>query len=363
MNRDISVLLGRRQAVRHRILVPAFGGSNPPVPAIALTVEGFKVLNTIVHNDISSFCVFSGNSNPVLAEKVCGYLDITLGRSKIGCFSDGEIQVEVYDNVEGKDVFIIQSTCRPVNRNLLELLLLLDALKRASAHRVTAVIPYYGYARQDRKVAPIAPISAKLVADLLTTAGVNKVITVDLHAGQIQGFFNVPVDDVCALPIICDHISSNFSSHDIVIVSPDAGGINRARLLAKHLNCGVAIVDKHRLMPNKAVATNVVGNVSGKIAIIQDDMIDTAGTLTEATRVIHKLGVGDIHVYCTHPVMSDPAVDRITKSPISSLTVTDTIPLIDSVACNKIKVLSVSSLLGEAISRSFTGKLSTSPPI
>jgi ribose-phosphate pyrophosphokinase len=306
------------------------------------------------------FCIFTGNSNPDLAEKIGEYLDMPLCGAIVKRFSDGEIQIEIDENVRTKDVYIIQSTCDPVNDNLVELLLMVDALKRASASRITAVIPYYGYARQDKKVAPRVPISAKLVADLLTAAGATRVITMDLHAGQIQGFFNIPVDNLYAAPVLLEYIKSNFSD-DLVIVSPDAGGVERARAFAKRLHAGLAIVDKRRSAPNKAQAMAVIGDVRGKTVIIQDDMIDTAGTLTEAVNAIMEKGARQVHACCAHPVLSGPAVDRINESPITSVVCTDTIPLKEKAeACKKIKVLSISSLVGEAIIRSYTGDSVTS---
>ncbi len=275
-------------------------------------------------------------------------------------FSDGEIQIEIEDNVRTKDVFVVQSTCEPVNDNLVELLLMMDALKRASARRITAVIPYYGYARQDRKVAPRVPISAKLVADLLTAAGATRVITMDLHAGQIQGFFNIPVDNLYAAPVLLDYIKDNFTN-ELVIVSPDAGGVERARAFAKRLNAGLAIVDKRRSAPGQARAMAVIGDVSDKTVIIQDDMIDTAGTMTEAVNAIMEKGAAEVHACCAHPVLSGPAIDRINASPLASIVCTDTIPLNEKAAtCNKLKVLSISNLVGEAIIRSYTGDSVTS---
>ena len=308
----------------------------------------------------NNFCIFSGNSNPDLADKISDYLEKPLCGAIVKRFSDGEIQIEIDENVRTKDVFVIQSTCDPVNDNLVELLLMIDALKRASARRITAVIPYYGYARQDKKVAPRVPISAKLVADLLTTSGATRVITMDLHAGQIQGFFNIPVDNLYAAPVLLEYIKSKFND-DLVIVSPDAGGVERARAFAKRLNAGLAIVDKRRSAPNKAQAMAVIGDVADKTVIIQDDMIDTAGTLTEAVNAIMEKGAREVHACCAHPVLSGPAVDRIIESPITSVVCTDTIPLNGkAAACNKIKVLSISGLVGEAIIRSYTGDSVTS---
>ena len=308
----------------------------------------------------NNFCIFTGNSNPDLATRISEYLDKPLCGAVVKRFSDGEIQIEIEENVRTKDVFVLQSTCDPVNDNLVELLLMVDALKRASARRITAVIPYYGYARQDKKVAPRVPISAKLVADPLTTAGVTRVITMDLHAAQIQGFFNIPVDNLYAAPVILDYIKAQFSD-DLVIVSPDAGGVERARAFAKRLNAGLAIVDKRRSAPNKAQAMAVIGDVNNKTVVIQDDMIDTAGTLTEAVKAIMDRGARAVHACCAHPVLSGPAVDRINASPITSVVCTDTVPLNPTAAsCNKIKVLSIANLVGEAIIRSYTGDSVTS---
>jgi len=306
------------------------------------------------------FIIFSGNSNPTLSQKICEYIHVPLGGEKVKRFSDGEIQIEIDENVRSKDVFVIQSTCYPVNENLVELLLMLDALKRASANRITAVIPYYGYARQDKKVAPRVPISAKLVADLLTMAGANRIITMDLHAGQIQGFFNIPVDNLFAAPVIIDYIKKIFNN-DLVIVSPDAGGVERARAFAKRLNAGLAIIDKRRDAPNQAKAMAVIGDVADKVVVILDDMVDTAGTLVEAAGAIMKNGAREVHAGCSHPVLSGPAIERIENSDLKTLVVTDTIPLNKNAKdCNKIKVLSISELIGEAIIRSFKGDSVTS---
>jgi len=307
---------------------------------------------------MNDFIIFSGNSNYTLSRKICEYIHVPLGGEKVKRFSDGEIQIEIDENVRSKDVFVIQSICSPVNDNLVELLLMLDALKRASANRITAVIPYYGYARQDKKVAPRVPISAKLVADLLTVAGATRIITMDLHAGQIQGFFNIPVDNLFAAPVIIDYIKKKFNN-DLVIVSPDAGGVERARAFAKRLNAGLAIIDKRREAPNQAKAMAVIGDVADKVVVILDDMVDTAGTLVEAA--IMKNGAREIHASSSHAVLSGPAIERIEDSDLKTLVVTDTIPLKRSAkACNKIKVLSISELIGEAIIRSFKGDSVTS---
>jgi len=309
---------------------------------------------------MEGMAIFSGNSNPALAKKICDYLSQPLGGAKVKTFSDGEIQIEINENVRLKDVFVVQSTCSPVNDNLVELLLMIDAFNRSSARKITAVIPYYGYARQDKKVAPRVPISAKLVADMLTVAGADRIITMDLHAGQIQGFFNIPVDNLFAAPVLIDYIRTNFRDH-MVIVSPDAGGVERARAFAKRLNSDLAIIDKRRDAPNQAKAMAVIGDVDDKIAVILDDMVDTAGTLTEAADALKNAGAREIHACCAHPVLSGPALERITNSCLKSLVVTDTIPLSEqAAACDKIKVLTISQLVGEAIIRSFRGDSVTS---
>ena len=287
-------------------------------------------------------------------------MSLPLGGAKVNKFSDGEIQIEINENVRLKDIFIIQSTCSPVNDNLVELLLMIDAFKRSSANKITAVIPYYGYSRQDKKVAPRVPISAKLVSDMITVAGANRVITMDLHAGQIQGFFDIPVDNLFAAPVLIDHIRRHFRD-GLVIVSPDAGGVERARAFAKRLDADLAIIDKRRDAPNQAKAMAVIGEVKDKVAVILDDMADTAGTLTEAAEAVIKAGAREVHACCSHPVLSGPAIDRITKSVLKSVVVTDTIPLADNAAaCGKVKVLSISQLVGEAIIRSYRGDSVTS---
>jgi ribose-phosphate pyrophosphokinase len=304
--------------------------------------------------------IFTGNSNPKLAKQICDYLQLPLGGAKVKTFSDGEIQIEIDENVRAKDVFLIQSTCRPVNDNLVELLLMVDAFKRASARRITAVIPYYGYARQDKKVAPRVPISAKLVADILTVSGVKRLITMDLHASQIQGFFDIPVDNLFAAPVLIDYMKKNFNNN-LVVVSPDAGGAERSRAFAKRIKADLAIIDKRRSAPNEAKAMAVIGDVKGKVAVIVDDMVDTAGTLTEAAGALMANGACEVHACCSHPVLSGPAVDRISKSDLISLIVTDTIPLSeDAQACKKIKTLSISKLVGEAIIRCYRGDSVTS---
>jgi ribose-phosphate pyrophosphokinase len=296
--------------------------------------------------------LFGGTSNPALTLEVCDYLGIKPGKILAKTFSDGEIQVEIGENIRGRDVFVIQSTSTPVNDNLMQLLIIMDAMRRASAERITAVIPYYGYSRQDRKVKPRVPISAKLVADLITAAGANRVVSMDLHAGQIQGYFNIPVDNIFAAPILLKYIQNNLQD-DLVIISPDAGGVERARAFAKRLDASLAIIDKRREAPNISKAMNIIGEVKGKAAIILDDMVDTAGTLTQAAAALKDRGARKIHACCTHPVLSGPSIERIEASPIDSLVVTNTIPLNDKAKdCRKIIALSIAELLGETIKRS-----------
>jgi len=297
--------------------------------------------------------LFGGTSNPNLTIEVCNYLGIEPGKITTKTFSDGETQIEIHENIRNMDVFVLQSTCPPVNNNLMELLIIIDALRRSSAKRITAVIPYYGYGRQDRKVKPRVPISAKLVADLITVAGAHRVVSMDLHAGQIQGYFNIPVDNIFAAPLLLKHIRGHFSDN-LVIVSPDAGGVERARAFAKRLNASLAIIDKRRDVPNVAEAMNIIGNVEGKTAIILDDMVDTAGTLTQAATALKNRGTSEIYACCTHPVLSGPSIERIEASPIDHLVVTNTIPLNKKAqSCSKIEVLSVAELLGETIKRIF----------
>jgi ribose-phosphate pyrophosphokinase len=297
--------------------------------------------------------VLSGNSNVPLAERIAEKLGKPLGKMDVRRFSDAEIFVEVGENVRGRAVYVVQSTCRPVNDNLMELLVVIDALKRASAKEITAVIPYYGYARQDRKVQPRTPISAKLVADLLTAAGATRVVTMDLHASQIQGFFNIPVDNLFSSPVILEYLKSlKLEPSKLVIVSPDAGGVERARAYAKHLECSVALIDKRRTGANVAKAMNIVGDVADKSAIILDDMIDTAGTLTEAVNACLGHGATAVYAAATHGVLSGPAIERIMASPIKEVIVTDTIPLSEEgKKSGKIRQLSVANLLAETIQR------------
>ena len=296
--------------------------------------------------------IFAGNSNRPLAEAICRYLEVPLGQAVVGRFSDGEVQVEITENVRGGDVFVVQSTCTPTNDHLMELLLMLDAFKRASARRITAVVPYYGYARQDRKVAPRVPISAKLVADLITTAGAARVLTLDLHAGQIQGFFNVPVDNVYGTPVLLNYLRDRVAGHEVTVISPDAGGVERARAFAKRLGGNLAIIDKRRTRANEVGEMRIIGEVDRRVGVIVDDMIDTAGTLCAAADVVRRAGSPLVLACVTHSVLSGPAIERLRKSELDELVTTDTIPLRpDAAALEKIRVLSVAPLLGEAILR------------
>ena len=300
--------------------------------------------------DFSWLRIFTGNSNIELVRKISEKLNTPIGKSVVKNFSDGEINVEIDESVRGMDVFVIQSICAPVNNNLMELLILIDALRRASSERITAVLPYYGYARQDRKVSPRAPITAKLVADLITAAGASRILAVDLHAGQIQGFFNIPVDHLFAAPVLLDYLKH--LKNDIVIVSPDAGGVERARAYAKRLNTSLAIIDKRREAPNVSQVMNIIGDVSGMVAVLVDDLVDTGGTLVRAAYALMEKGAKAVYACCTHPVFSGRAVEVLEESPIKEMIVTDTIPLReDAKACPKIRVLSISSLLAEAIRR------------
>jgi ribose-phosphate pyrophosphokinase len=296
--------------------------------------------------------VFTGNANPRLAEAVVGHLDIHIGRAKVGRFSDGEVAIEILENVRGKDVFILQSICAPTNDNLMELLVMVDALKRASAGRVTAAIPYMGYARQDRRPnSARVPITAKVVANMMSSVGVDRVLTMDLHSEQIQGFFDIPVDNIYSGPIMLGDVwKQNFS--ELVVVSPDVGGVVRARALAKRLEADLAIIDKRRPRPNVATVMNIIGEVSGRTCVIVDDMVDTANTLCEAASALKKEGAKKVIAYCTHAVLSGPALERITNSALDSIVVTDTIPLTEAGRnCSKIRVLTVAGLLAETMRR------------
>jgi ribose-phosphate pyrophosphokinase len=300
---------------------------------------------------VNKLKIFSGNSNVPLAREICGHLAVPLGAAKVRSFSDGEVMVEIGENVRGRDVYIVQSTCAPANDNLMELLIMVDALKRASSARITAVIPYFGYARQDRKVAPRTPITSKLVADMISTAGVNRVLTIDLHAGQIQGFFNIPVDHLYAAPVLLKEIKDRFKQ-PLVIVSPDAGGTERARAFAKRLDAGLAIIDKRRSGPNVSEVMNIIGEVEGQTCIVIDDMIDTAGTLCQAAQALKDKGAAEIYACATHAVLSGPALERINQSSLKEVIVTNSIPTLDKLQdCSRLRQLSVSELLAEAIRR------------
>ena len=304
-----------------------------------------------------SIKLFAGNSNPSLARKISEVADLPLGAIRSTRFSDGEMFVEIGENVRGADVFIIQSTCPPANENLMEMLIMIDAFKRASAKSICAVIPYYGYARQDRKVSPRTPITSKLVADLLTAAGADRVLSVDLHAGQIQGFFDVPYDHLFAKPVMLEHMKRSGFTEDCVIVSPDAGGVERARSYAKSLGVNLAIIDKRRPQANVAKVMNIVGDVEGLNAVLLDDMIDTAGTLTEAANALVEKGAKSVTAYATHPVLSGPAIARISESAINKVVVSDTVPLSEeAIASGRFEVVSVAGLLAKAIRRIHYGE-------
>jgi len=309
-----------------------------------------------MRGDIKVFC---GNSNPNFAKGVCEYLGLELGEAKVKRFSDGEIELEILESVRGSDVYVIQSTCTPANDNLMELLIMLDALKRASAANITAVIPYFGYARQDRKVAPRAPISAKLIANLISRAGAERVLSMDLHAGQIQGFFDIPVDNLYATPALKEKAEALCSDYEFVVVSPDAGGARRARYFAKRLKNGVsmALIDKRRPAPNVSEVYNIIGEVSGKHSLIVDDIVDTAGTLCEAANALKDYGSKGVFAACTHAVLSGPAIKRLRESSIEKLIVTDTIPLSsEAEELENIEVVSVAPIFAEAIKRIHTGE-------
>ena len=306
--------------------------------------------------------IFAGNSNRKLAEEIAEKIGLPVGVATVRKFSDGETEVNIGEVVRGSDVFVIQSTCHPVNDNLVELLIMIDALKRASAGRITAVMPYYGYARQDRKAKARDPISAKLVADLITSAGANRVLTMDLHAPQIQGFFNIPVDHLLGVPILCPYFAEKFKDNldDVVVVSPDFGSVTRARNFAQRLNVPIAIIDKRRPKANVAEIMNIIGDVKDKTVILVDDLIDTAGTITQGAQALVDKGAKEIYACCTHPVLSGPALERIENSPIKELVVLDTIKLTDDKKSGKIKVLTVANIFADAIERIYED-ISVSP--
>ncbi len=299
-----------------------------------------------------SLMVFTGNAHPKLAEDVVRHLNISMGRATVGRFSDGEVNVEILENVRGKDVFVLQPTCAPTNDSLMEIMLMVDALRRASAGRITAAIPYLGYARQDRRVRSArVPITARVVADMLTVVGVNRVLTMDLHSDQIQGFFDIPVDNIYSTPILMGDIWKR-DYHDLMVVSPDVGGVVRARAVAKRLECELAIIDKRRPKPNVAKVMNIIGDVRDRTCLIMDDMVDTANTLCEAANALKEQGAKQVVAYCTHAVLSGSAVERVSNSALDELVVTDTIPLReDARACSRIRQLSVANLLAETIRR------------
>ncbi|GGO86602.1 ribose-phosphate pyrophosphokinase [Marinobacterium nitratireducens] len=301
---------------------------------------------------MSRMMVFTGNANPELAQKVVERLDIPMGKAHVGRFSDGEVSVEIQENVRGKDVFIIQSTCAPTNDNLMELIVLADALRRASATRITAVVPYFGYARQDRRPrsARVA-ISARVVADMISAVGIDRVLTVDLHADQIQGFFDTPVDNVYGSPVLLDDIIDQ-QYENVMVVSPDVGGVVRARAVAKQLDCDLAIIDKRRERANESQVMNIIGDVEGRTCILVDDMTDTAGTLCKAAKALKDNGAARVYAYATHPVLSGPAIENINGSVLDELVVTDTIPLSEAAqACPKIRQLTLAPMLAEAVRR------------
>jgi ribose-phosphate pyrophosphokinase len=324
---------------------------NQPLPAPP-SGEPTVLFNTVL---------FTGNANPVLAQEMASHLGVTLGQAQVGRFSDGEVSVEIQQNVRARDVFVVQSTCAPTNENLMELAFMVDALKRASARRITAVIPYFGYARQDRRPRSMrVPISAKVVANMLETVGVERLLTMDLHADQIQGFFNIPVDNIYASPVLLSDVKSK-NYPNLVVVSPDVGGVVRARALAKQLGCDLAIIDKRRPAANVSEVMHVIGEIEGRNCVIMDDMIDTAGTLVKAAEVLKSRGAKSVYAYCTHPVFSGPAVERIKNSQIDEVVITNTIPLSDAgKACSKIRQLSVAFLFAETIRRISDGESVTS---
>ena len=348
--------MGCSQAVRHRILIPAFPGSNPGTPAKSESGNRAGVRRSREDGKVSldndNMMVFTGNANRPLAESVVRYLGLPLGKALVGRFSDGEVMVEITEHVRGRDVFVLQSTCAPSNDNLMELVVMLDAIKRSSAQRITAVIPYFGYARQDRRprTARVA-ITAKVVADMVTIAGADRVLTMDLHADQIQGFFSIPTDNIYAGPVLLGDIWKH-EYPDLLVVSPDVGGVVRARGLAKHLEADLAIIDKRRPRANEAKVMHIIGEVEGRTCVLMDDLVDTANTLCEAAAALKEDGAKMVLAYCTHPVLSGRAVKRIAGSELDELVVTDTIPLSEeATACTKIRQLSIAELLAEAMRR------------
>jgi len=332
--------------VSHWILIPAFAGSNPAAPA----TFSLPLLFLGAHMAEQELLLFAGNSNLPLAREIGMKLDLPLASGVVGAFADGETRVEIASNVRGRDVFIIQSTCAPVNHNLMEALIMVDACRRSSAKRITLVTPYFGYARQERKSAPRTPITAKLVADLFTVAGVDRLLVLELHTSAIQGFFNLPVDHLFAKPIFGPHFDKQ--RENLLVVSPDAGGVERARALAKHFDCGLAIVDKRRDRPNESEVRNIIGDVTGKHCLIVDDIVDTAGSLTKAAEALMEEGASEVSAAICHAVLSGPAIERIENSVLSRLVVTNSIPLRpEATKCSKIEQLSIGDLLARAIRR------------
>ncbi len=352
--------MGRRQAVRHRVLIPAYPGSNPGAPAIFNPLSPSQEEKSAKGGRMNDagFMVFAGNSNLPLAQGIVDKLNMRLGLASVGRFSDGEIAVEIEEHVRGREIFVIQSTCMPTNENLMELLVIVDALRRSSAGTITAVIPYFGYGRQDRRPRSVrVPITAKLVAKMITCAGVDRVLTVDLHADQVQGFFDIPVDNVYASPLLLGDIWRQ-KYDKLIVVSPDVGGVVRARALAKRLgDADLAIIDKRRPRPNEARVMNIIGEVEGRTCILIDDLVDTAGTLCQASVALKENGAQKVVAYCTHPVLSGPAVANIANSELDELVVTDTIPLrTEAQDCGKIRQLSVAEMLAETIRRIVVGE-------
>lgn len=298
--------------------------------------------------DFEKLCILSGSANPSLAKAIAAHLGVDLCHALVSRFNNGETQVMIEESIRGKDIFIIQPTSQPVNDNLMELLIMIDACKRASPNSVTAVVPYYAYARQDRKTRGREPISAKLVANLMEAAGLGRLVTVDLHAGQIQGFFDIPVDHLAAAPVLAEYFKKD-EFKDAVVVSPDLGGVTRARILADLLHLQIAIIEKRRPAPGQAEVMNIIGNIEGKVCIMIDDIVDTAGSLCEGAKALKKLGAKEVYACCSHAILSDPAVERINESPIEKLIITDTIPLPKEKESEKIVVLSLADVLGEVI--------------